>query len=83
MTSLRFAAAAALLALSSATMAAPPPPVVVAAKNGPQPISRNVFVGQVEARFAAADANHNGAIDLAEMTGVMQRELDTASLART
>jgi hypothetical protein len=79
MTSLRLAAAAAALpALGAAALAAPPPPIQVSPKSGPQPITRNAFVGQVEARFAAADTNHNGSMDLAEITAATQRELELA-----
>ena len=79
MTSLRFtAAAAALLAPGAAALAAPPPPIQVSPKSGPQAITRNVFIGQVEARFATMDTNHNGTADLAEMTAQQQRELDMA-----
>ena len=78
---LRFACAAALLPLSAAALAVPPQPIQVSPKSGPQAITRNVFLGQVETRFATGDTNHDGSIDLAEVTAAMQREVETAKKA--
>ena len=77
MTSLRFLAAA-LLAFSAAALAQKPPAVQVPSAQGPKPVTRAAFLGNVETRFATIDTNHNGSIEPAEMTAEQQRELQAA-----
>ena len=58
MTSLRFAAAAVLLMLGGSAFAQKPPAMEVRSPQGPQPIKRSVYIGNIETRFATMDANH-------------------------
>ena len=81
MTNFRFTVAAAILALSSAGFAQKPPAAQVPSAQGPKPITRSAYLGNVEARFAIIDKNHDGSVDAGEMAAEQQRELQLAKNA--
>jgi len=60
---LTLAAAASVLGLAS-----------VASAQGPQPVARTAVAAQIDTAFAAADTNHDGVLNVAEMQALQAKE---------
>ena len=78
------ASAAAVPASAFATAAPSPMPARGAAAPAaamPKPTTRAEFVGNLQARFNAADTNHDGVLDANEISAVAQKQLQQARAA--
>lgn len=62
----------------AATAAPATAPRAAPAAQAPQPMSRTQFLSNIQTRFSAVDANHDGALDASEVSAAQQRELQQA-----
>lgn len=86
MTVLRFiplaTLAAVLPALAAAAPSVKPTPVAVQqpAQQAPKPMTKAEFTANIDARFAAVDANKDGSLSSAEIAAVQQKALQQAAV---